>query len=201
VRRGFNWSVIVDWHDEAPTDAKADDLLFSATSTNPPSGRGVFDNTVLVNVDGGCDASPTSEAPEDRNDRWLYRLWLGSCASDCSQMDGAYWSNGLGKRYTFIASNCVDNDHAFQSPIHSPDPLFVNPAVATVQCPNGYQNCEWGTLVFPFRSVGDAVKRASTMVTVLIQGGQCQVSASGRPLIVSQPMTRRVTGTGSVTLR
>jgi hypothetical protein len=185
VRRGHNWAVVIDWHGETPTNAASDDFLFYATSSNPPGVES--DNTVLVNVEGGCDASPTNDAPAGRNGRWLYRLWPGSCASDCSQMDGAYWTNGVAKEYTFIASNCVNNDHTFQPPTHSSDPLFVNPA-AKVRCPNGYGRCDWGTMVFPFHNLRDAIKRASPAVTVLIRGGQYQVTAPGRPLVVNQPM-------------
>src|SRR6266481_5219353 len=108
--------------------------------------------------------------------------------------------NGVAKKYTFIPSNCVNNDHTFQPPTHSSDPLFVSPTTK-VHCPNGYSNCDWGTVAFPFHNLNDAIERASAMVTVLIQQGQYRVTLPGLPLVVNHPMILQSAGNGPVTMQ
>jgi hypothetical protein len=199
VRRGHYWCVVVDWHDETPTNAAFDDILFYATSQNPPDESSLSQNTVLVNVDGGCDANPTDTLPGLRNARWLYRLYPGGgCYADCKQQNGKYWKNGISKSYNFLASNCVNWDHTFQPPTHCPNPLFVSGNAA---CPNGYSTCDWGTPAFPFNDLNNAINRASPMVTLFIRGGQYQVTFQGVPRVINHPMIFTASGDGPVVMR
>jgi hypothetical protein len=217
VRRGYYWGVIVDWHGEVPRNAALDDMLFYATSINPPDENALSLNTVLVNVDGGCDASSTSvsAAPSTiagdctprgpRDCRWLYRLWpntTGSpagCYDDCQSMNDKYWQNGTEKGYNFVATNCVNWNHTFEPPIHSPNPLFVD-QFARTNCPEGYSTCEWGTLSFPYHILMDAITRASPMVTLFIRGGQYQVTTPSAPCTIKHPMILTASDDGSVVM-
>lgn len=193
--RGYYFAVVVDWHGAAhtPNAARDDPDLFTVSVNNPPAQE--FWSAVLVNVDGGCDASPTSKAPTTPRGRWLYRYWP-SCGQDCPQMNGAYWTNAVSKGYTFIATNCVNWDHTFQPPTQSPQPLFVTRAAA-VSCPNGYTTCEWGTLGFPFHDLGKALQRASPLTTVSVGAGSYTLGPG--PVTLNAPLTLTASG-GAATL-
>jgi hypothetical protein len=209
VGRGFYWCVVVDWHEEKSRDVDygcrrddaIDDILFCATSQNPPVESSLSQNTVLVNVDGGCDANPTATTPvpDLRSARWLYRLYPGG-GCDCQQQNGNYWENGVSKSYNFIATNCVNWDHTFEPSTHSPVPLYVD-RFANVSCPNNYVACDWGTHAFPYHNLIDAIARASPMVTLFIQGGEYQVTAPSVPLTINHPMILTASGGGSVVMR
>jgi hypothetical protein len=195
---GFYWAVVVDWHGakSTPAAARVSAELFTVAISDPPTSAQEFASAVLVNVDGGCDASPTSETPTNPRGRWLYRYWP-SCGQDCQQLNGNYWSNGVAKAYNFVATNCINWDHTFQPPTQSPQPLFVDSNLQ-VHCPNGYSSCEWGTLGFPFHDLAEALQRASPMTTVSIQAAVYTL-ASGST-ILSKPLTLRASG-GPATIR
>jgi hypothetical protein len=201
VRQGYYWGVIVDFHGTTPNPGAAEEFLYYATSTHPPDPATVPDNTVLVNRDGGCDAGASRPPRRVRDQpRWLYRMWPGSCASDCLQMNGRYWTRGIeeGAGYNLLATNCVDWDHTFKAPTHSPALVFVDPE-AEVSCPERYDACEWGTRAFPFHDLDPAIERASPMVTLLIQGGEYRVTRHG-PRVIDRPVVLATSGTGSVIL-
>jgi len=204
VRRGFNWGVIVDWHGHNPTPS--DDLFFYATEDNPPISSASpaavpSENTVLVNIDGGCDASPTGSQPMLRDGRWLYRAYPGGgCFSDCTQMNGNYWANLVQKRYNYIATNCVDWDHTFAAETHSPQPLFVD-ASANITCPHGYSSCEWGTSRYPFHDLGAAISRADPVTTIRLKPGEYQLSTPARAAQLDRPMTYVDDGPGPAVIR
>src|SRR5262249_46811128 len=147
-----------------------DDDFFFGVTTQDPAPLGIAPNTVLVNINGGCDVHPTDHIPAQPGGRWLYRIYpdisgANGCDDGCPNMNGTYWRNGLAKGYNFIATQCVNWDHTFQPPTHSPDPLFVNPS-APVNCPNDYSSCDWGTLDFPYHDFRSALERASQNITV-----------------------------------
>jgi hypothetical protein len=188
VRRGYYWCIVVDWHGERPDNAINDPLFFEATSSNPPDADNDPENMLLICVDGGCDSYPTSDDPKLKNDRLLYRIYPGAgCALDCQQQNGNYWQNGVNRQYNLVASNCVNWDHTFQPPMHSPAPLFVN-AAAAVNCPMDYNSCEWGTRGFPFHNLAAAIYRASPMVTVFIEAGDYVTRTSGVEFRIHQPV-------------
>lgn len=195
VRRGFNWSIIVDWHGTAPQQGNPQSIFFTVTLSDRPDSSQEARDAVLVNVDGGCDASPTSEAPQVVNFRWLYRCYPGSCGQACAQLDGAYWQNALAKGYNLIATNCIDRDHTFQSPTQSPDPLFVA-VPSSIKCPQNYATCEWGTITFPYHDVARAVNRASPMATLLVQPGQYAIRFPGG-LTINHPLILKVSRGGA----
>jgi len=198
VRRGHEVGVIVDWHGSNP--APSDDLFFYATSTNPPD-SGLAPNTVLVNVDGGCDDFPSGTAAPAAGLRWLSRMYpSGRCSLDCQEMNGNYWSNGLSKRYVYLATNCVDWEHTFSSSTQSPDPLFVAQPGA-VDCPMSYGQCEWGTVRFPFHDLGAAIDRASPMVTLVVHGGIYVITRSGTPRIIDHSMVLTTDSSGPAEIR
>jgi hypothetical protein len=198
VRRGFNWAVIVDWHGPAPPNANPANLFFSVAQTDPPNPALEPPDAVLVNIDGGCNDSPTSESPGIVNSRWLYRIYPGTYGQGCSLLNGAYWQNGIAKGYNLVATNCIDDSQTFNPPLQSPDPLFVT-TEAVKSCSQNYVSCEWGTVTYPFQDVAKAVQRASPMTTVLLAPGTYNVAARS-PLVINHPMMLRLNGSAPVIL-
>ena len=192
VRRNFFWCVIVDWHGERPHNAADDSLFFEATSSNPPDDGAIERfNMVLVSVDGGCDVHTNNEAPQLKDDRWIFRIYPGGgCAFDCKQHNGNYWNNAIANEYNLIASNCVNWDHTFGTPLHCPVPLYVDQS-ANAECPNGYEQCGWGTKSFPFLNLADAIQRASPMVPILIAPGNYNLRTAGQTYVIAQPLIFR----------
>ena len=197
ARRGYRWGVIIDWHGEPSSAAVADDLLFLATTETLPAAEALSPNTVLLNIDGDCDASPVSSGANQHGTRFLARLYPGSCASDCGQMNGGYWSAGVAQAYNFVASDCVDEDHTFAAPVQSPDPLFVD-AGAAQDCPHDSQPCEWGTGKFPFTALGPALARASSGTDVVIAGGIYELAPGA---LAATPLTLRAVDGAIVEIR
>ncbi|MEP7142266.1 MAG: hypothetical protein ABI707_05330 [Ferruginibacter sp.] len=188
VRRGFFWCVIIDWHGETPVNAVNDPVFFTAVPEIPADINALTENTVLVCMDGGCNANPIDKAPGPKGDRWIYRVYPdGACASDCGLQNGDYWRNAVDKKFTLVASNCVNRSHTFDTNTHSPCPLFVNNN-AFNNCPVEGEGCEWGTHGFPFHSLADAISRASPMVTVLIKSGEYLLRTNGAGFIIDKPM-------------
>ncbi len=197
-RRGKYFMVILD---EGSIGGPFDDeFFFSATEENPP-GAGVPPNTVLVNVNGGCDANSVDYGPAEVNDRLLYRAWPdGRTCDGCWLHDGNYWDNAVAFGYNFIATNCVDGDHTFSTATHSPQPLFVEVS--------GEPAAQYGTLGLPYigtSGVLAGIERASPMVEVVIGGGTYDVTAARRgPYVIDRPvvlMARPTQEGGSAVLR
>lgn len=197
VRRGYTWGVIIDWHGKYPTSSE--DLFFYATGDNPPPSD-VPANTVLVNLDGGCDASPTGSTPALRNARWIYRGYPGSCGQPCQQLNGSYWTNLVGKRFTYLATNCVNWAHTFSALTQPPQPLFVD-AAAAGHCPVTTATCDWGTRAFPFHDLSAALARATAGTKLVVEPGAYQLSAVGRPAVLRVPLVLLDGGSAPVILR
>lgn len=197
ARRGYRWGVIIDWHGAPSPAASADDLLFLATSDALPDAEALSGNTALLNVGGGCDAAPVGSGSTQRGTRFLARLWPGSCAPDCSQMNGNYWARGVAFGYNFVATNCVDEDHTFADPTRSPDPVIVD-AGAQQDCPHDDQPCEWGTGRFPFHVLEPALARASPGSEVIVAAGLYTLSSA---TLVVTPMTIRAASGAIVEIR
>jgi hypothetical protein len=199
--RGYRWAIVVDWHGMTPPGADLDKLFFEATSTNPTDNSvdaALSPSTVLVNIEGGCDIDPTSTSPGIRNNRWIYRAWpSGNCSTACALMSNLYWGNAVERKYSFVATNCINYANTFLSPTHSPDPVFVDQR-NDVSCPIASLSvCEGGTKAYPFHNLNTAVDRASAMVSLLLASGDYTVTAPGRPRVFNSPI-RFKSATGSV---
>ena len=166
VRRGKRWIVIIGDDDSRRPDS---DFFFGITFGNPPSDSGVK-NRVLVNRDMGCDtpiAPPVAETPERRDDRWMYRAFPNGACDICVAQNGPYWDNAVARGWTFVATNCIDDEHTWDPRVHSPMPIFV--------APNGTSDGEQrGTVVAPFvgrSALGPALSTSSPGVPIYIVGG------------------------------
>jgi hypothetical protein len=182
-RRGKNFMVVLDEHEVG--GLADDDFFFGATEENPP-GTGLPANTVLVNINGGCDIDSVDSGPADVNDRWLYRAYPDTTRCDyCIGHDGGYWTNAIKFGFNFIATNCVSEGFTVQSPTHSPQPLFVREYFQTSEP-------QYGTLGYPYIGVDGAlagVNRASPMVDVVFSGGTYEVTkASGGVYVIDKPV-------------
>jgi len=195
VRRGYNWILIADWGSLVTGSSNNDDLFFTTTHQERPYASALTNNTVLVNIDGGCDAGSARPAMpvvvRDGRDRWLTRSYpSGECSSTCLGQNGVYWKDAIAHSYNFIATNCIDWDHTFEEPTHSPDPLFVAVSRAG-ECPHEYASCEWGTHSFPIHNLLMALERASSGVTIEMEGGTYIVTHGGDSRAVTKPVILR----------
>lgn len=210
--RKFRWAVIADWHGHVPPDFNPnpagcldqnpyncfvqDDFFFAAIGSVPADPSKTPANTVLVNLDAGCNAAPgpTTTSLPPRDNRWLYRGYPNkNCSEICSHMDGAYWDYAVKNAgYNFVATNCLSYDDTFNGSAgaltHSPDPLFVIMTPGP-SCPGSNSTCEWGTEAFPFHDLNAAMARASSAVTMLIGKGTYKVTSGNSPKMVKVRVT------------
>lgn len=189
VRRGKSYAFIID---ERCTGDAGNSYFFEVTT----GGSGY---TTLINRDAGCDGgeSPGAVTPTTR---FLYRAYPSAgCAGLCSGQNEEYWSDATRLGYSFIATNCVSDEHTFDySEVHSPMPFYV---VYT-----GSPSHQWGTSAFPkVGAVGllTATLTASPMVDVVVAPGDYPLSPlAGGTLTINRPMVLHSTNPfGDVVIR
>lgn len=187
ARRGKNFAVFATEY--AAGGNAYSDWLFNATGTNPPEDS-FRENIALVNLSGGCDMDTTDAAPDlsatSNPDRWLFRAYPGtdSLLCDlCSEQDGNYWDTMIDRGFNFIASNCVSDEHTFDSRLHSPAPMYVFPFNAG--------DDQYGTLGLPFGGAAGlqvAFNVVSPMVDIRIWFGTYDlpvVTTINRPMVLT----------------
>ena len=183
LERGYRYVIILDekpLHIGGKTVAY-DPFFFGVAYEDKQDMTAYPSNYVLINLSAGNDNSPTNRVLNHRGSgRWLYRAY--SNGSDCGDMDGAYWTTAVETGYNFVASNCVDREHTFQPPVHSPSPVWVWPEQAN----KVYS--EYGTIRFPFSGFWGAYSRVTAGDTVLVYD-TTEVASFPGSFTLSKPMT------------
>jgi hypothetical protein len=182
-RRGYHYVIILNTRVIART---YDEIFFG--ETNPDGSP--LDNDALTNHDGGCDIDTFENLPTyPDSPRWMSRVYPGSaCSEECDYHNGNYYDTALSRDYTFLASNCVDDDHTFNLSTHAPEPVFVMESSSE----DKYR----GTLLHPYTDINFAILRASSMSTIQIGSKTTPYDLLPGINVITKPMVLKRLGSG-----
>ena len=203
IRRGQYFVAIVDEFSQYafgdPFGGVDENFFFGAFSGDPDWNNP--GNRVLAQRNGGCDGGGTPSAWTP-NPRFLMRGYpAGACSGSCLLQDGGYWDDGVNQGFTFISTDCIDNDLCVDARIQSPMPYFV--------ANSGTYDHNWGTLAFPrvgTTGLFNATQRVSPMVDIRIAPGTYTLTDVPQFIINQKKITRPMvlknnTGAGDVVIR